>query len=297
MSRIRKVPPAPTSTRTDATGDIATGGIADSGDVGAPAAPSPPSGRALTARSVLLSVLLGTEPPRLPVGLLVSTTELFGIAEGTTRTALSRMAAAGEVVASAGSYAIAAPRLLRRQARQSASRSGTTSSWDPDDGWVQAVVVAEGRRPADERAELRRALADARLAELRDGVWLRPANLAVERPLVDDEPLVWARAHPEGDPTVLASTLWDLEAWADSARRLVGSLHQLTPTLDDGDRSALAPGFVLSASVLRHFGSDPLLPRSLLPADWPGPALRAAYDRFDDAYRGVLRAWFDLHRA
>ena len=31
-----------------------------------------------------------------PVGLLVRTTDLFGISEGTTRTALSRMVAAGE---------------------------------------------------------------------------------------------------------------------------------------------------------------------------------------------------------
>ena len=49
------------------------------------------------ARSVLASVLLGTDPPWLPTPLLVRTGALFGITEGTVRTALSRMAAAGEV--------------------------------------------------------------------------------------------------------------------------------------------------------------------------------------------------------
>jgi phenylacetic acid degradation operon negative regulatory protein len=50
----------------------------------------------------------------------------------------------------------------------------------------------------------------------------------------------------------------------------------------------LAPGFVLSASVLRHFQADPLLPDELLPADWPGRSLRREYDAWDVAYRAVL---------
>ena len=52
---------------------------------------------ALTARSVIASTLLGTEPPRLPGRVLVRVGELFGITEGTIRTALSRMVASGEL--------------------------------------------------------------------------------------------------------------------------------------------------------------------------------------------------------
>ena len=38
----------------------------------------------------------------------------------------------------------------------------------------------------------------------------------------------------------------------------------------------------------------PLLfpPPELLPQDWPGPALREQYDRYDAAYRATLRDWF-----
>ena len=61
---------------------------------------------------------------------------------------------------------------------------------------------------------------------------------------------------------------------------------------DGHDTRALAPGFVMSAAVLRHFQADPLLPSELLPARWPGAALRDEYDRFDAAYRAVLREWF-----
>jgi len=55
--------------------------------------------------------------------------------------------------------------------------------------------------------------------------------------------------------------------------------------------AALAPGFELSASVLRHLLADPLLPEELLPAHWPGRRLRQAYDGWDARYRVTLREW------
>lgn len=258
---------------------------------------SPPLSRPLTARSVLLSVLLGTEPPRLPVSLLVSTTALFGIAEGTTRTALSRMASSGELAAEDGWYAIADPRLLERQARQAASRRGQTRTWDGS--WLQLVVVADGRRPAGERAALRDTLQRARLAELREGVWLRPDNLVssptFEAEVDDHRHLVRFTVAPE-DPHHLVHQLWDLDGWAKVAGDLIEQVTDLTPALDAGDLTALADGFVLSAAVLRHLQADPLLPPDLVDHTWPGPGLRAVYDRYDAAYRAVLRAWFDRFR-
>lgn len=247
----------------------------------------------LTARSVLLSVLLGTDPPRLPVGLLVRTTELFGIAEGTTRTALSRMRDAGEVEVEDGWYALSAPRLLNRQARQAAGRRAPTSAW-ADRLWVQAVVVAEGRRPAADRAALRDALRGAHLAELREGVWLRPDNLGgppvLEEPVGND--LRWFRSRPVDDDRELAGRLWDLEGRAARGEELRARMAELIGPLEQHEREVLADGFVLSADVLRHLQADPRLPRELLPDSRPGDALRDEYDRYDAAYRAVLREWF-----
>jgi phenylacetic acid degradation operon negative regulatory protein len=257
------------------------------------------SSNTLTARSVLLSVLLGTSPPRLPVRRLVRTTELFGIAEGTTRTALSRMTAAGEVTADEGWYELAGDRLLARQARQTASRRASTTPWEGG-AWAEAVVVANGRRPPAERAALRSALAAARLAELREGVWLRPDNLGGRQALVDQvagvapgagEGVHWFLAVPDGDPVALAARLWPLRAWAEGARRLIVRMAELVAPLESGDPGPLADGFVLSADVLRHVQADPLLPFELLPAGWPGTHLRADYDRYDAAYRAVLADW------
>lgn len=128
----------------------------------------------LTARSVVASTLLGTDPPRLPGGVLVRAAELFGIAEGTTRVALTRMVAAGELEADDGWYAITGARLLERQVRQAASRAADLRPWNGM--WIVAVVTADRRAPAV-RAELRDALGRARLAELREGVWVRPDNI------------------------------------------------------------------------------------------------------------------------
>jgi phenylacetic acid degradation operon negative regulatory protein len=233
------------------------------------------------------STLLGTTPPRLPARVLVRAGELFGISEGTTRVALSRMVASGELAVDDGSYELAGPHLLARQARQQASRAATTRDWDG--AWVLVVVTAE-RRSAGARAELRDALRRSRLAELREGVWLRPDNLGVALPAVVGEQATTMRA-TDVDPAA-ASRLWDLAGWQSTARDLRAAMKPLVGRLERGDTEPLAEGFVTSAAVLRHFQADPLLPDALLPARWPGRALRDDYDRFDRAYRAVLRDWF-----
>jgi phenylacetic acid degradation operon negative regulatory protein len=250
------------------------------------------TGRALTARSVLLSVLLGSDPPRLPVLLLVRTAGLFGIAEGTTRTALSRMSAAGEVRAADGGYELVSDALLSRQARQTASRAGHTRPWSSQ--WTQAVIGADGRRAAGDRASLRDALRRARLAELRGGVWLRPDNLDDAPPTLADTH--WFITTPSGDAAELAARLWDLRGWNAGADDLRERMSRLIGPLEGGDRSALADGFVLSAAVLRHLQADPLLPEALLPDDWSGTSLRGDYAGYDRAYRSVLVDWFREQR-
>jgi phenylacetic acid degradation operon negative regulatory protein len=231
----------------------------------------------------MASALLGMDPPELPVAQLVRLTGLFGINENRARVALSRMVAAGEATSDgAGRYRLAG-HLAARQARQSASRAGVTT--DDDGSWWLAVVTTSGST-AEVRGARRRALAYARLAELREGVWTRPANVAVSLPDPLDADVELMRAVPSA-PGLLAGRLWDLDGWARHARELLAALDLLPP---DGPE-ALAPGFELSAAVLRHLQADPLLPASLQPAEWPGSRLREAYDDWDPRYRATLRAW------
>jgi phenylacetic acid degradation operon negative regulatory protein len=231
----------------------------------------------------MASALLGMDPPELPVAQLVRLTGLFGISENGARVALSRMLAAGEATSDGAGHYRLAGHLAARQARQSASRAGITT--DYDGSWWLAVVTTTGST-AEVRGARRRGLSYARLAELREGVWMRPANVVVSLPdsLKADVELMTAVPR---DADLLAGRLWDLTEWARHASELVAALDALAP---DGPE-ALAPGFELSAAVLRHLQADPLLPVQLEPPGWPGSRLRETYDGWDPRYRATLRSW------
>jgi phenylacetic acid degradation operon negative regulatory protein len=236
-----------------------------------------------TARSVLASALLGMDPPQLPVAQLVRLTGLFGISENRARVALSRMVAAGEATTDGGGIYRLAGHLLDRRSRQTASRSGRTADYSGQ--WLVAVITTAGSS-AEVRLSRRRALTFARLAELREGVWLRPDNLQTPIPAELADDVAGMTARPT-DPHDLVARLWDLPTWSAEARRLIDRLAMLPPDGPD----ALAPGFILSAAVLRHLQGDPLLPVELVPEQWPGDALRRAYDQWDGRYRETLATW------
>ncbi|MEU3252645.1 PaaX family transcriptional regulator C-terminal domain-containing protein [Streptomyces sp. NPDC006997] len=237
--------------------------------------------RPLSARSVVLSLLLGAHPPELPVRDLVRAVEPFGVGASTLRAALSRMVAAGDLRRADAVYRLS-DRLLERQHRQDDAVRPRTRAWDGD--WETVVITATGRGPA-ERAELRARLTALRLAELREGVWLRPANL--DRPLPRELERVaeLCAARPARDPRELAARLWPLTDWAATARALLaevggGAEAEGSPGGASGARRDPAARLTVFAAVVRHLLADPVLPAGLLPADWPGAALRGVYGAY-----------------
>lgn len=247
--------------------------------------------RSLTARSVIASTLLGVDPPRLPTLALVRSGELFGLSEGATRTALSRMAAAGEVAADGDGYRLAGP-LLERHARQRAARAPASRPWD---GTWELAIVAVDRRPAADRARLREAARRLRLAEVREGCWARPDDLdpdraPAERAVVDAQCLTVRGARPDDTGPFVAA--FAPEAWASTARALLDDMRTALPGLERRDVDVLAETFELDAAVVRHLLADPLLPEVLLPDDWPGAELRDVFGRFDAEFEQTWRAWY-----
>ncbi|MCH9710819.1 MAG: PaaX domain-containing protein, C- domain protein [Actinomycetia bacterium] len=220
----------------------------------------------MTGRSVVLSVLLGAHPAWATVGELLALTSDFGIRESTVRVALTRMVASGDLVRSADGYRLS-DRLLARQRRQDDAINPRRRSWDGT--WTTLVITSVGTDPRT-RAALRNSLQEKRFAELREGVWMRPDNVAVELGDAVSERVRLLRARDEA-PVELAARLWDLSGWASAGRAM------LTAMAASGD----VPGrFVIAASMVRHLLTDPVLPDELLPEDWPGAALRTAYEDF-----------------
>jgi phenylacetic acid degradation operon negative regulatory protein len=227
-----------------------------------------PAGQVLTARSVVLSVLLGAHPAWSTAAELLRLTSDFGIREPTLRVALTRMVGGGDLVRSDDGYRLS-DRLLARQRRQDDALNPATRDWNGD--WITVVITAVGTE-ARTRAALRTALMDHRFGELREGMWLRPDNLDGQLPAIADGRVRVLRTRDD-NPEDLACQLWDLAAWSKTGHRL---LREMTAATDVPDQ------FIVAAAMVRHLLVDPVLPAGLLPADWPADGLRAVYAEFAD---------------
>ena len=220
----------------------------------------------MTARSVVLSVLLGLHPAWASASELIRLTADFGIKETTLRVALTRMVGAGDLIRSADGYRLS-DRLLARQRRQDEAMRPRARASGKD--WIMLIVTSVGT-DARTRATLRNTMHDLRFGELREGVWMRPDNLDLDLdPDVRDRVRVLkARDNASAE---LAGQLWDLPSWAETGHRLLNEMAEASDV----------PGrFVVAAAMVRHLLTDPMLPAELLPADWPGASLRAAYHDF-----------------
>jgi phenylacetic acid degradation operon negative regulatory protein len=186
-----------------------------------------------------------------------------------------------------GGYRLAGAPLLARQRAQDEARHPPITPWRGD--WRVAVVVSGGRVAA-ERAELRRAFAQERFAEWREGVWMRPANLPPPAGgALAGGACRWLLARPEEDAVALAAGLWDLEGWARRGRELLDATEAEPGDLLDAGPDRPVAVFTAAAALLRHLRTDPLLPAGLLPQGWPGDELRTRYSAHARSVQGLIR--------
>lgn len=230
--------------------------------------------RPLSARSVVLSILLAVHPPEMSARELVALGEEFDIPESTLRAALTRLVTAGDLERTDRRYRIG-PRMAERQRRQDELIAPSFRDWDGS--WEVAVIVAAGRSAAD-RAGLRQDLAQLRLAELREGVWMRPANLDRQLPDWASELICVLDGTPADEPETV-TRLWDLPAWAAQAQTILALV---------GSEISPAERLAVAAALVRHLRTDPALPAVLLPAGWNAEELRAVYRDYQAELVAVL---------
>jgi phenylacetic acid degradation operon negative regulatory protein len=244
----------------------------------------------LSARSVILSALLGTHPPTLPGRSLVAFTELFGIRAGTARTSLSRMAANEELISTDGRYSLAG-RLLERQREQDGGQTADSADWNGD--WIVAVAASD-RRSMAERRTFRDSMIGSRLAELRPDIWMRPANTPGPPRSAD----VFITSGPLDCDNVndLVARLWPLSKLEASGKALHDALTRQRPAIDGGDLEQLPQTFMVAAAAVRFLRTEPQLPLALAPPTWTATALRPLYDEYNQAFQSQLRTFFAATR-
>lgn len=239
--------------------------------------------RPLNARSLALSVLLGSHPPELPTRALVALAGLFGIASGTMRTALSRMVAADEVEADDGRYRLTG-RLLDRQRAQDTGRRPPSTSWN---GTWHTIIAASDQRDANERRRFRAVMANGRFGELRPDIWMRPANL--DAPPTETGWIVSTGALQGLTHVEITRRLWTLDSIDADARRLLDTMRIRRTECDWDDPASIPALFTTSAEIVRFLRNEPLLPHEITPSEWPVDELRATYDTFEADHQRTLR--------
>jgi phenylacetic acid degradation operon negative regulatory protein len=138
---------------------------------------------------------------------------------------------------------------------------------------------------------LRKAATALHLAELREGVWIRPDNLDPARlptlRTVLDRQCVHFHGAATDVPAETVRSLFNLADWSADARRLsVAMRDELDVEAVDAEDFIYL--FALSITVVRHLQLDPLLPVELESEDWPGHDLRSTYRRFDETFKRQL---------
>ena len=239
----------------------------------------------LTPRSIVLSVLLGSHPPRMPVGRILEFTSLFDLADGTVRTALSRMVAAGDLINDDGIYRLAG-RLVERQAQQDAGRRLPPSDWDHT--WWMVAVLSDRRTMAERRA-FRAWAIGARLGELRPDLWLRPANLDIPTDL--PHVLITRGSMISGAQQQLVAHLWDLDALRARSNVNRLALDAAAARLGDPDDRSLADAFTALAAAQQFLRVEPQLPANLTPHA-TGDDVRMRYAEVVEVFQARLAQFF-----
>ena len=235
------------------------------------------------ARSALFDLYgdhLRSRGGRAPVAALVRLLAPLGITAPAVRTAVSRM------VRQAWLEPVRLPEgpgygLTARAARrldEAAGRVYRTQLGEWDGRWHVLVVSRPASRAARER--LRAGLTFLGYGALDDTTWVGVRDSPEIEPLLAGEGVAAERFLGEhlGDSRAMIHRLWDLDALAAAYLRWTAEARSLVEDAGESDEEAFAVRSALVHGWRKFLFTDPGLPRTLLPDDWPGDAAAALFD-------------------
>jgi phenylacetic acid degradation operon negative regulatory protein len=160
-------------------------------------------------------------------------------------------------------------------------------------GRFELLLIGNG----EDRDASREALKNAGFGSPLPGVWVAPSGVPVPAEAAGAIRLEVSAEDDSGRR--LLSESWPLHRTADAYQKFMKTFEPLHGWIISGERLAEADAFTARVLLIHHYRRvvlrDPLLPTSLLPADWPG---RAARTLCGEIYRALLPAseqWLDLH--
>ena len=183
------------------------------------------------------------------------------------------MVSDGDLTRTRDGFRLSVPLLERRQRVLHEVEQGVRP-WKGE--WEIVVVTGTGRDPGD-RVSLRTRLSRLRLAELREGVWLRPANLTRTLDL-GGEPVEVLEGRPAGDAGELLESLWNLPTWEAESQRLLKLMNLAESTVDR---------FTVATAIVRHLLTDPVLPQQLRPDPWTVDDVHAAWVAYQEEFVSI----------
>jgi phenylacetic acid degradation operon negative regulatory protein len=196
------------------------------------------------------------------------------VAAPAVRTAVSRMVRQGwlEPVRLPGGPGYALTPRATRRLDDAADRIYHRGAQDWDGRWHLVVIARVADRSARER--LRNGLAYLGYAPLDDATWISPRSSPELDSLLTGEQVRAERftAEHDGDSLGLIRRAWDLEGLARSYTLWLSDAEQIAvgAGADAGDELAFATRSRLVHEWRKFLFTDPGLPRTLLPTDWPG---------------------------
>jgi phenylacetic acid degradation operon negative regulatory protein len=222
-----------------------------------------------------------------PVAALIRLLEPLGVRAPAVRTAVSRMVSQRWLAPVEIGDGQAPGYELTDRARLRLDQAGTriyrTDRSDWDGQWHVRVLAPITDRSRRER--VRSQLRFLGMAPISDSTWVSPhASVEVDQLLLDEALVAVCLTTSEIGPVQLlldafdVSTLArDYDDWLADAADLVGSVG---PGPEDGsdDEAAFVVRSELVHSWRKFLFSDPGLPASLLPTDWPGRRAAAFFD-------------------
>jgi len=254
------------------------------------------------AKSLILDLLSTLRPgAAMPVGLLVEAGELFGLSANNVRVSAARLLAEGSIARDErGSYRLgekAQP--VGQRVRSWRDLDRRTRVWSGE--WIG---VLPGRVSRSAAAQRQRALNLIGLRILRDGLWIRPDNLAVsvdelraELRLLGLPPtdMVFALRDFAAEDEQRARACWDVAALRRRYRALTAEIAAGTRRLPAlSAEAAMVESFLVGGRALRQLVQDPLLPEEICPSAEREALLVAMkeYDRLGRlAWAELLKRW------